>query len=232
VIRQQINANCPNRESDPTPCVWATQDLPQKAADTIGGPTFSTVMFLLDLINEDEDARRALEEHLRYLVDGASSNDAQVSMLASSADMMQILGDDENMPAIYNAVATAAAPELDQANGKAAPGIGDRLIDMMNALKGEPNGQPNPYDPYKIQDRMLVNLVTPLDPADPVSPTPIEIFLDTFAEVNRIDADQAEDEPLSPDDFQTVFASMRDFMTSKTRGMEQFYEIMHHRNGE
>jgi hypothetical protein len=232
VLREQINANCPTRETDPTSCVWATQELAQKAEDTIGGPTFGTVMSLLDLINEDVETRHALEEHLRYLVEGQSQNDAQVSMLASSADMMQVLGDDQNMPAIYNAIATAAAPDSDTANGKPAPGIGDRLIELMNALKGEPGGNPNPYDPYKIQDRMLVNLVTPLDPTNPVSPTPLEIFLDTFAEVNRWDADQPQEEPLSPEDLQAVFASMRDFMASKTRGMEQFYEIMRHRNGD
>ena len=56
--------------------------------------------------------------------------------------------------------------------------------------------------------------------------------LDTFAEVNRLDASAGREEPLSPDDLKLVFATMRDFLTSKTRGMEQLYEIMRHRNGE
>lgn len=236
VLREQINANCPDREKNPMPCTWATKDLGQKAADSIGGPMFGTTMTLMDLINEDEETRRALEKHLRYLVQEASSNDAMISMLASSADMMQILSDDVNMPAIYNAVATAAAPEEATADGKPVPGTADRVLELLDALTTEPvidgKAQPNPYDPYRFQDRMLANLVTPLDPQNADSPTPIEIFLDTFAEVNRIDARAAREEPLSPDDLKVVFGTMRDFLTSKTRGMEQFYEIMRHRNGE
>lgn len=231
VLRAQINANCPDRETSPTACKWATQDLANKAAESISGPMFGTSMFLIDLINEDEEARRALEKHLRYLVQEASSNDAMISMLASSADMMQILSDDANMPAIYNAVATAAAPESATEGDKPAPGTADRVLEFLDAMTAEPNGQPNPYDPYRFQDRMMANLVTPLG-GNPDNPTPIEIFLDTFAEVNRIDARAPREEPLSPDDLQVVFATMRDFLTSKTRGMEQFYEVMKHRNGD
>lgn len=232
VLREQINANCPDRETSPVPCQWATAELAQKANESMSGPLFGTSMFLLDLINEDEEARRALEKHLRYLVQSASGNDAMISMLASSADMMQIMSDDMNMPAIYNAVATAAAPEEASADGKPTPGTADRVVELLDALTSEPGGQPNPYDPYRYQDRILANLVAPIDGANPDSPTPLEIFLDTFAEVNRIDARAPREEPLSPDDLQMVFATMRDFMTDKTRGMEQLYEIMRHRNGD
>lgn len=232
VLREQINANCPDREQNPMPCKWATVDLAAKATESMSGPMFGTTMFLMDLINEDEEARRALEKHLRYLVQEASSNDAMISMLASSADMMQILSDDTNMPAIYNAVATAAGPEgATDPGGKPTPGAADRVLELLDALTKEPAGQPNPYDPYRYQDRMLANMVTPMG-GNPDNPTPIEIFLDTFAEVNRIDARAPREEPLSPDDLQVVFGTMRDFLTSKTRGMEQLYEIMRHRNGE
>jgi hypothetical protein len=232
VLREQINANCPDRETNPSPCKWATLDLGQKTAESIGGQMFGTSMFLMDLINEDEEARRALEKHLRYLVQEASTNDAMISMLASSADMMQILSDDENMPAIYNAVATAAGPEdAVGPDGKPAPGTADRVFELLDALTTEPGGQPNPYDPYRFQDRMLANLVTPLQ-GNPENLTPIEIFLDTFAEVHRLDAKASPSDPLSPDDLKVVFATMRDFLTSKSRGMEQLYEIMSHRNGD
>ena len=152
---------------------------------------------------------------------------------------MQILSDDQNMPPIYNAISVAAAPEAATENGKPdgkpTPGTADRVIELLDALTREPvvNGQqqPNQYDPYRIQDRLMANLVTPMD-GNEANPTPIEIFLDTFAEVNRVDADMPREEPLSPDDLEKVMGSMRDFMTSKTRGMEQFYEIMRHRNGD
>ena len=36
---------------------------------------------------------------------------------------------------------------------------------------------------------------------------------------------------MTPQDLQLTFATLRDFMTGPTRGMEQFYEIMSHRDG-
>jgi hypothetical protein len=243
VIRTQLNANCPDRETNPVPCSWAVGEPPPvegqpiltphaiavKVMETFRGPTFATSMMLLEQINEDPDARRALQRHLRYLVQEASANDALFSMLASSADMMQILSDDENMPPIYNAVAVAAAPEGDSS------GTGDRVVELMDALTRETNadGEPvlNPYDPYRVLDSILVNLVSPMEPGNPESLTPLEVFLDTIAEVNRIDSDIPADTPLSPDDMQAMFGTLRDFMGGKTRGMEQFYEIVRHRDG-
>ena len=74
--------------------------------------------------------------------------------------------------------------------------------------------------------------MSPIDPLDDQSPTPLGVLLDTIAEVNRFDASVSQDEPLDADDYRLVFATVRDFLTSETRGMEQFYEIIHHRNGD
>jgi hypothetical protein len=230
VLREQLNANCPDRETSPMSCVWATKELAKKSGETLGGPAFSTVMHLLELINQDEEARRALETHLKYLLEQASDGDALHSTLTSMSDMMQIIGDDEKMPLIYNAIAIAAAPENPKPGQQIAPGTADRVLELMHALTLE-QGAPNPYDPYRVLDRMLVNLFSPIDPADPHSQTPIEIFLDTIAEVNRHDADAPPDQPLAGADFRFIFATMRDFMTNQTRGMEQFYEIVRHRDG-
>lgn len=235
VLREQLNANCPDRETSPVACSWATKELAQKAADTMAGPAFSTVMHLLDRINQDDAARRALEAHLRYLVRQTSGDDALHSTLTSLSDMMQILGDDQKMPLIYNAIAIAAAPEASEIDGEIAPGTADRVLELMHALTKEKDAEgspaPNPYDPYRVLDRILANLFTPMDPSDPNSLTPIEVFLDTIAEVNREDADVPRDQPLTPADLRFIFATMRDFMTDRTRGMEQFYEIISHRDG-
>ncbi|MEZ4224396.1 MAG: hypothetical protein R3B13_25835 [Polyangiaceae bacterium] len=245
VLRAQLNANCPDRETSPIACKWATQGLvpgqpavgmAAKAAETFGDPMFSTTMHLVDAINEDPEARAALQRHLRYLMQQASGNDALNSTLTSANDMMQLLGDDLNMPLIYNAIAVAAAPEEGTLDGKPAPGTADRVLELMDALTREVDSKGNPkvnsYDPYRIMDRVLQNLVSPMDPANPDSVTPLEIFIDTIAEVNRMDADVPREEPLSPEDMQAVFGTMRDFMASPTRGMEQLYEIMKHRDGD
>jgi hypothetical protein len=232
VLREQLNANCPNRETSPMACTWATKELSSKAADTLGGPAFSTVMNLIELINQDPEARHALQAHLKYLLEQASGDDDVLhSTLTSMSDMMQIMGDDQKMPLIYNAIAIAAAPESATLGGQLAPGTADRVLELMHAITEE-TGKPNPYDPYRVLDRILANLFSPIDPADANSQTPIEIFLDTIAEVNRHDSDLPREQPLGPADFRFIFATMRDFMTSQTRGMEQFYEIVRHRNGD
>lgn len=236
VLREQLNANCPDREVNPVACAWATQDLAQKAADTLGGPAFSTVMYLIDAINQDPDARFALQKHLKYLIEQTASDDALHSTLTSMSDMMQIMGDDQKMPLIYNAIAIAAAPEATQAGGKPAPGTADRVLELMDAITSETDdsGKPrqNPYDPYRVLDRILSNLFSPMDPNDDNSQTPIEVFLDVISEVNRHDADSPRDRPLDASDFGFIFATLRDFMTNETRGMEQFYEIVRHRDGD
>ena len=243
VLRAQLNANCPDRETNPAACVWATgtnsptpTSIAEKTAQTFGDPMFSTSMHLVDRINEDPETRAALQRHLRYLMQQASGNDALHSTLTSASDMMQVLSDDLNMPLIYKAIAVAAAPEEPVGDQKPAPGTADRVLELMDALNREVdskgNPRPNSYDPYRIMDRVLRNLVTPMDPANPDSLTPIEIFIDTLAEVNRMDADAPREQPMSPEDLQATFATLRDFMTGPTRGMEQVYEIMRHRNGD
>ncbi|MEZ4370494.1 MAG: hypothetical protein R3B07_06695 [Polyangiaceae bacterium] len=240
VLREQINANCPNRETSGTPCEWATTTMTQKAGETFEGPSFSTVIALLDLLNQDPETRVSVSNLLRYLLQKASDHDALNSTLTSLNDLMQLLGDDQHMPPIYNAVALAAAPEAETApkdpkpgeTPKPRPGAADRVIKLTQALTQEPaDGTGNPYDRYRMLDRILLNLVSPIDPESDTSPTPLEVFLDTVAEVNRIDASKDPDEPLSPEDFQAVFATVRDFLLSKNRGMEQFYEIVRGRNG-
>lgn len=240
VLREQLNANCPEREATGA-CPWANDADPSKtmwkrAQQTFEEPMFSTTMNLLHEVDPNDDARREVMKLLRYLIVPSSSNNAQTSTLTSLSDMMQLLGDEENMPPIYNAIAMAAAPTETEADGQPAPGAVDRTLALVRALTNERaadgSPQPNPYDRYHIVDRILKNLVTPMDPKDPLSQTPIEVILDVVSEVNRLNADLTASAPLDAGDYEMVFRVVRDFMTSRTRGMEQLYEIVRHRNGD
>ena len=77
---------------------------------------------------------------------------------------------------------------------------------------------------------MLKNLVTPVDGSKD-SLTPLEIFIDTIGEIGRFDSSLG-DSPFTPDDYRAVADMIGDFMTSKTRGMEQLYEIVRNRHGD
>ncbi|MBX3185126.1 MAG: hypothetical protein KIT72_00080 [Polyangiaceae bacterium] len=234
VLRQQTNAQCPTREAGGSPCAWGTREMAERAGETFSGPTFGTVMHLIDQLSEEEETRTALVSLLHYLLRSESGNDALTSTRTSLSDLLQLLGDDERMPPIYNAISWAASPQLTSDSGGPRPGAVDRALAFARALTEEPvvNGEatPNPYDRYRMLDRILRNLVTPLDPGSEDSLTPIDVFMDTLAEVNRIDAAEG-DAPLDPQDFAAVFGVLRDFMLSEQRGMEQFFEIVRGRNG-
>ncbi|MCC6214193.1 MAG: hypothetical protein IT376_04955 [Polyangiaceae bacterium] len=235
VLREQLNANCPDRETSPTRCAWPIEALPQKTITTMEAAPFSAMMHLLDRIDQDAGARLVVQRLLAYLLAQASGNDAQRATLASVADLLQLLGDDTNLPPIYNALALAAAPATTQADGRPAPGAADRIFELVNALtrEADASGAPadNAFDRHHVVDWMLRNLFTPMDTSDPESLTPIEVLIDVIAEVNRTDSGLPRETPLSAQDFSYVFGTLRDFFTGETRGLEQFYEIVRHRDG-
>lgn len=224
-LREHVNAHCPDREQG-TACTWATKDMAKQLADSMGGPTFAALMNLQERIRADEGARREVEKLLTYLLSEASDADALQATLASMSDIFQILRDDPDMAPIMAAVSNAAAPDDAKDGDDPVPGLAATTIRAMQALT-DPN---DAYDPYRVLDPILKNLVTPIDAKQP-SLTPLEVFVDTIAEVNRLDASVRE-QTLTPDDYRAVTGTMRDFMTSKTRGMEQFYEIVRHRDGD
>lgn len=214
VVREQLNANCPDREAG-TPCVWAKKTLADKLSEVIGGPVFAAIMDVQEKIRRDPAARRELERFLQYALVAAGNGEELQAMLASLADMLQVMADDGNMSPIFNAVASAMSPESD-AEG---PGAADTTIKVLKALTGDE------YDRYHVLDHVLPKMVTPMDDGSNLSP--VEIFMDVIADVNRIDASSPD--PLQADDYQTIMTTVRDFLVDDTRGLEQFYHIVQNR---
>jgi hypothetical protein len=211
VAREQLNANCPDRENG-AECQWARKDLGGKMASTLSGPLFAALMDVQEKLRADEPSRRGVERLLAYFLKAASDGEALQSTLASLSDVLQLLADDGNFSPIFNAAATASSPAAD----KDGPGAADTTVKVLKALTGDE------YDRYHILDTVLPALVTPMDGGKGASP--IEIFMDTIAEVNRIDADQKS--PLDTEDYKAILGTVHDFMSSETRGLEQFYTIM------
>jgi hypothetical protein len=219
LLREQLNANCPKREApDLVPCAWAKEELAQKLEKTLSGPMFAALMDVQEALRADEPARREVERLLTYLLTSASDNDALQSALASMSDLVQVLGADAELSPIFRAIAGAAGAG-DDPDG---PGVGDTTVKVLKALTGDQ------YDKYHVLDHLLPALVTPMDGGQGLSP--IEVFMDVIADVNRIDASSAA--PLVAEDYKAVMSTMRDFMGSKTRGMEQLYTIVQNRPRE
>ncbi|EYF08472.1 hypothetical protein [Chondromyces apiculatus] len=214
LLREQLNANCPDREAGGG-CPWAKVTLGQKMAETMSGPLFAAIMDVNEALRANEPARRELGKMLQYLL-GATGDDAALSAtLASLTDLCQVVASDDVLSPILKAVAGVASP------GGDAEGAGAvfAALPVLRAMADER------YDRYHVMDRVLPALVTPMDGGQ--GPAPIEVVLDVIAEVNRLDA--ADDRPLAPGDYAEVFGSVGDFLTDTTRGVEQLYTIVQNR---
>jgi hypothetical protein len=216
-LREQLNANCPDRENG-TGCQWARKDLGDKVAEVLSGPVFAGLMDVQESVRADENARRQLEAFLQYVMTAASQGDALQSTLASMSDIVQVLSDDANMSPIFNAVSVAANP----AHDKDGTGLAAGVLRQMMALTDDR------FDRYHVVDAILPNLVTPMNDSSGLSP--LEVLLDVFAEVNRTDS--ALPDPLQTADYQDIMGTMRDFMLDDTRGLEQIYTILKNRPRE
>lgn len=228
-LREHVNARCPEREtaSDPSQaCTWATKQIAHQFADSMGGPVFAAIMDLQEEVRAHEPARRELEKLVTYLLSEASDADALQATLASLSDIFQILQGDAEMAPIMAAISTAAAPDLPRDGHEPLPGLGITTLKLLQAL----TDAADTYDPHRAIDTVLKGLVAPIEASGP-SLTPLEVFVDTIAEIGRLDSARGE-APLTPDDYRAVAHMVSEFMTSKTRGMEQLYEIVRHRHGD
>jgi hypothetical protein len=221
LLREQLNANCPSREAPANvPCTWAKKELGDKLEETLSGPVFAALMDVQEALRADEASRRELERLLTYLLSAASEDDAFQATLGSITDLMQLLANDGELSPIFRAVSGAAGAGDDPEGA----GAGDTMVKVLKALTGDE------YDKYHILDHVLPALVTPMDGDGGDGPAPIEVFMDTIAEVNQIDA--AGGAPLVADDYKAIMGTVHDFMSSKTRGLEQFYFIVQNRPRE
>ncbi len=213
LVRQQINAHCPDRESGVS-CTWAREELAQNLADALSSPLTAALVDLVEELRKDPGARRALERYLTYLLENVGEGAALQGTLASMVDAMQVLMDDEKLVPIMRAAAVALEPDK---------GAADTTIKVLKALSG------NQYDRYQVMDHVLKNLVTPMtDENGEPGLSPIELYMEVISEVHRADPTDPS-APLDPSDYQYIMKVMRDFMLSDTRGMEQIYAIVNRR---
>jgi hypothetical protein len=218
LLRQQINANCPARETG-TPCTWAQSGLDTELAGVIGRPLFAAAVDLGDQIRQDDTSRRQLETFLQYVLQSSNANgQALQGLLASSSDILQVLVDDGDLSPILASSAVGVSPAADPAG----PGAADITVNVLKVLTE------NQYDQYHVINQVLPNLVTPMNGGQSLSP--IEIFMDVISDIDRINS--ASQGPLAPDDYEATMSSLQSFMTDKSRGLEQLYTIIQNRPNE
>lgn len=222
-LRAQLAAHCP----DPTKgCDWARKELPAKTRDVVTGPTFATVLDLLDAIRADDAARGELERLLTFLLQSAQE-DAQKATLTAMVDMLQVFEDDENLTALLHAAAEAAGPELIGIDGHVTErGMLIAAVEVISRILGEQHDAQGrricskEVDPNRTLAVVLRKLVTPVDGRPP----PIEVLIDVVADVNRRRPE--EKTKLAPDDYASITHEVSDFCIDKASGLEQVYTVI------
>jgi hypothetical protein len=235
LLRAQMWARCPTSYTPPyAACTWARHDLTSNMSTTVGGPTFAAAMDLIDAIRQNGGARGQIEALVSYLLDAASNNDALAAMLGSVADTAQAMADDTNVVPLLHVLSQAAAPSTTDASGAVKKGLVDAQLSMLARLDGrafDASGAEvcsRELDPNQVVPVALANLVTPMTgPDGKPTETPLEVFMDVAADVNR--ADPTSTAKLTGTDYANIANEVQGFLTDPQRGMEQFYAIV--RNG-
>lgn len=237
LIRSQTWANCPKTFGGGSlRCSWARDDLPKKLEDVMTGPLFATALDLVDGMRRDDGARYELGRAMQYLMDAASQNDALPSLLASSNDMIQLLGDDRNLVPFFKVLGAALDPIAVTATATGAD-TQKSLIDSTFSMLGKIAGRyenvaaddsieeicSREIDPNQVLNVLLGTAVTPSDALG--GKAPVEILIDVIADVNRV-APEEPKESYDEADYAAIAGTTVEFLTNKERGMEQFYEIV------
>ncbi|WP_394837138.1 hypothetical protein LVJ94_09545 [Pendulispora rubella] len=234
LLRSQLGARCPKSFAPPfEKCTWAQEELAKKVEETLGGPLFSSGLEIMDVIRKDPEARKQIELLLQYLLDGRSDNDAFASTLASAADLLQLLGDEEHLVPLYHVLASAVEKSAKDARGRI---VQKSFLDAQTALLSRVSGKyvdrdgreicSKEMDPNQVVSGALRNAVTPIRDANFEGQSPIEVLIDVVADVNRVDPTQPYDGLLQKTDYTNVSAEVVDFLVNKERGLEQFYEAI------
>lgn len=221
-VRAQTRAHCPDATQ---PCAWAKAELPQKTRDAVTGPTFATLLDLLDAIRADEPARVELERLLSYLLTGP----ARDATLASVADLLQVLEDDEGVTALLRVLADAFSPEVrDEATGRVVErGMATAVIEVLARVLAEARDADGArrcdreIDPHRTFVHVLRRLSAPVAPG---KASPLDVLVDVAADVNR--AAPGDTRKLAPDDYGSIAREVSEFCTHPSRGLEQVYEVI------
>jgi hypothetical protein len=232
-LRAQVAAHCPGPPYGA--CPWARQQLTQNAATTVGGPTFASTLDLTEAVRKNGTGRAELEKLLTYLLDAGSNNDALAEFLATADDLIQVMRDDANLVPLYHVLATAAAATTTDANGNMQLGVVDATTALLSKVAGHaylPGSNvelcSSEIDPEGLVNIALANLVTPMKDANgQPTETPLEVFLDAIADVNRVSPGTPG--PMQGTDLANAANELSEFFLDPQRGLEQYYAVV--RNG-
>ena len=200
--------------------------LAPRLANVLNHPLLARGLDLFDILWEEEAAGREFAKVTTYLMDEQRHPHAFRGLLVAATDTLMLIDRDPALTPIFQFASLALAPNALKVieNGgepdvkESATMVALELTKRITALYPGPEASP--------LSRILKNAVLANDAAE----SPLEEIIDSSAEVNRADASDPRDKPLTADDYKAVFTQVRDFLLDGDRGMERLYKVIQGRD--
>lgn len=212
---------------------WAGK-LVARLDGVLGHPLAARGMDLFDKFWENREAGDEVAKLLTYLLDEDENPTAFTGAIVALSDTLTFVNTDPGLTSAIRFAALALADDaLDVVDGKVdAPNIKEgtayRFLEVTREIARVDEGAE-----LSVLARILRNSVLPM--ANSELPeldgkSPLEVFIDMVAEVNRSDPSEPATTTLSAEDDKLVFEELNQFLTSKEIGLERLYEVIENRN--
>ena len=214
---------------------WA-DGLVGRMAGVLGHPLAARALDLFDDFWDNQEAGDEVAKLLAYLVDDKLNPQAFTGTIIALADTLTFLDKDPDLtPAIRFAALALAEDSIDIVEGENpadAPNVEEgtayRFLEVTRKI-GDADDKPELSTLAKI----LRNAVLPMaNSSRPLleGKSPLEVFIDLVAEVNRVDPTRPSEQTLDAVDDKQVFDKLRDFLSSDQVGLERLYNVIENRN--
>jgi len=224
------NAKCPQLRD------WSV-GLARRLEASLGHPSSAAILRLLDRLRglEGDPGGQLLglmHAMSRELATASKSgdNDAFDSTLLASHDMLQLLENTENTAPIMRFFSQAIAPNAVQVadTGSGELKIEEGAIEKTLALLRAPRKlEPKTDGRASTLTKLLREMV---HVTGPNGASPLEIIIDTIAEVNRAAPGKDNGKALDAADLRSVLDESQQFLSSNRHGLERLYDIAQSRS--
>jgi hypothetical protein len=214
LTREQTNARCPGRETS-LACTWGREELGRDVEAMLVSPGFAALADMGDALARSDAPRREVGRFLVERLTSPGAPSVRRVLLSALADGVQLVAAERAWTPIARAAAATARPRA----SSSGPGALDRGLLLLDAVTRDK------VDPHHSLDAVLPLLV--LRPERGTRRAPLEVFADVLADVNRYDA--SAEGPLDAQDHGHLLRTLRELLTSRTRGIAQLYSIVEKR---
>ncbi|MET0286255.1 MAG: hypothetical protein ABW352_17380 [Polyangiales bacterium] len=204
---------------------WA-DGLVGRTEKVLSHPMVARGLDVLDVFWNDKEAGDQFAAVAAYLMDAEQFPDAFSGIIVAVADTLTFLDREPNLTPIVQFASLAVAPdaftalddgaEPDVENGVLLKGL-ELTKDIVDLHEGD--------EPSAIS-KVLKNLVLANDSGE----SPLEVFFDSIAEINRNNPSVDADVPMAPADASGSLNRAQEFLSDGDRGLERIYKVIQSRN--